>query len=126
MCLETVSLKKPEPAGYGYKVFRKIDRCLFSEFFPTRQKTRMWIGAKWVERSTASTVTRTLCYSPTWHILTNLEDARRWARCAGMGITGKTTFVVRRVKYNGAHTQGFQHRSPVIIANALYIYPGEV
>ena len=128
MCLEWIDREKPRPSGIGYKVYRKRGRFLYSEFFSgVRRPTRKWLGARWVEHTTACTDVVRQRYKPTWHILTSLQEAKRWAvEAQKIWFKGGAKYVVRKVKYIGAHTMGKQSRSTIIVANGIYIYPGEV
>ena len=127
MCLDTVFLEKPNSEGFGYKVFIKRGRFLYSEFFPRRRTTKKWVGASWTEVSSTATTRSTLFYKPAWHVFTKLSDAKKWLTWAvAVTVLFSGKFVIRKVKYNGAHTQGRQRGCDVIVANGLYIFPGDL
>ena len=115
MCLDNISPTKPVPEGIGYKVFIKHGRFLEGEFSQGSRKTKTWlIAEKPVWWSSSS-------YPWGFHIFPTPGEARMWAN--GVGA------IVRKVKYRKAHTQGLQEwltDIDVIVAQEIYIYPGEV
>ena len=110
MCLDSIEVTKPTPEGVGYKVFDKGGHLLRGEIIMGVRKTRTWLVAQ-------SPFGSPFGYPLGFHIFTDLEIAKRWA-------FGNE--VVRKVKYRKAHTRGFQGGRAVIVANEIYIYPGEV
>ena len=110
MCLDSLEVTKPAPEGVGYKVFRKPGRLLRGELTEGSRKTKTWLVASF------SRVIRN--YPLGFHIFTDLEVAKRWA-CWPDDVT-------RKVKYRKAHTRGLQGQREVIVANEIYIYPGQV
>ena len=116
MCLDKISSTKPAPEGIGYKIFRKRGRFLGSEQTAELKKTKTWLAAHqplgWGSRAG---------YTCGFHIFVGLFAARRRAI--------EPVEVVRKVKYRKAHTQGLQEWLTdinVIVAQEIFIYPGEV
>ena len=114
MCLDVVHSEKPEPTGVGYKVFSKWGRFLYGDFTSGTRRTKTWLVAELRKRYGSAE------YALGFHIFETLSGAKGWIG----GLEGGD--VVRRVKYQKAHTQGIQSGHSVIVADGIYIYPGEV
>ena len=116
MCLDKISATSPAPEGIGYKVFTKHGRFLGGEYTQGSRKTKTWLIAEtpaWWPSSR---------YPCGFHLFPTPGVARLWGN-------GEVGAIVRKVKYRKAHTQGLQGwrtKIDVIVAQEIYIYPGEV
>ncbi len=117
MCLTTISRGKPGSTGIGYKVFKKRGRLLCGEFSTGRRQTKTWLKAgDYTDDGGASEI---IGYSPGFHIFKDLCLARKWLD------PGE---VVRKLKYRHAYLAGEStgYSIPTVVAQEIYIYPGEV
>ena len=112
MCLDVVHSEKPKSTGVGYKVFKKKGRLLFGDFTTGNRKTKTWLLARKPRRA------ELVYYSHGFHIFKTLSAAVAWMTAS--------VDVVRKVKYRKAHIQGSQFEDSIVVADEIYIYPGEV
>ncbi len=107
----------PLQSGVGYKVFQKKGRFLHPEMFNVAKRlpTRKWLYAKdYRDRAVFD-----LYYPHDWHIFSTLGGAKNWLCFDNEGV-------IRKVKYRKAHTKGDQTEHICVVAEEIYIYPGEV
>ena len=123
MCLDTVSERKPKSTGIGYKAFKySPDGGLVGEF-ASKENVRPvgeWLKAKDYspndeERGMMGHIRGE--YKPGWHIYKTLDGIRDW-----MGGLFGEFFIIKKVKYRKAHTQGVASSNRRgIVADEIFI-----
>jgi hypothetical protein len=127
MCLATVSEGKPNPTGFGWKVFRVVAnsegrpkyRGPGTKLFSENRGSREYDYNTWYQAVIPSDepMLRTKKwpyqdYQCGFHIALSRKDAREFIKTEP--VSGKN-LVVRKVEYRGAHTAGV----------GTYFFPGK-
>ena len=110
MCLNVVSERKPKAKGRGYKVVgRKLSKGRFSNFCYGNDGIRMRVWHEAHEEPIKKHLL--ILYTSGFHIYTT-----RRAGIAALNIWGLNLL---EVKYEGAHTRGYQDGLPVVVAKRM-------